>query len=347
VEMDGFDKNAGIVVMAATNRPDILDTALTRPGRFDRQVALDSPDVRGRTEILKVHARGKPLAADVDLERIARQTPGFSGADLENLLNEAAILVARRSGDSITLSDLEEAADRVMVGPEKKGNLITKEEKTITAYHEMGHALAAYYMPHLDPIHKVTIVARGRTGGHTRLLPSGDRRLWMRDQMEEMLVYAMGGLAAEELMFGQWSSGPQGDLQQATDIAKKMVTVYGMSDKVGTVALSASGVVDYLGHDLAEPRNHSEATAALVDQEVRRLVDEARGRALQVLSEHREQLIRASELLEESETLSGEELTAVLGERPRTAPFGPRINPEEATEPGSIPSEPIAEPKAA
>jgi cell division protease FtsH len=339
VEMDGFDKNAGIVVVAATNRPDILDSALTRPGRFDRQVALDSPDVKGRTEILKVHARGKPLAEGVELEKLARQTPGFSGADLENLMNEAAILVARRDGEEITLSDLEEAVDRVMVGPERKGNLITEEEKTLTAYHEMGHALAAYYMPHLDPVHKVTIVARGRTGGHTRLLPSGDRRLWMRSQMEEMLVYAMGGLAAEELIFGQWSSGPQGDLQQATEIAKKMVTTYGMSEKVGTVSLGSGGVVDYLGHDLAEGRNHSEATAALVDQEVRRLVDEARTRARQVLTEHREQLVRASELLKENETLTGEEIAAVLGERPRMALFEPRVNPEEPVEPGPVPSE--------
>jgi len=317
VELDGFDKNAGIVVLAATNRPDILDSALLRPGRFDRRVVLDSPDLVGRHEILKVHARGKPLAAEVDLEKTARQTPGFSGADLENLLNEAAILAARRNETTITPADLEEAVDRVIAGPERKGRLISEEEKCITAYHEVGHALVAFYMPHLDPIHKVTVVARGQSGGHTRLLPTEDRHLWTRSQMTEMLAFAMGGMAAEEIVFGETSTGPSGDLQQATEIARKMVTMYGMSEQVGTVSLGSTGVVDYLGTDVLESRNFSEATAAMVDSEIRRLIDQGHAEATRVLTEQRERLVSVSELLKEKETLSGEEVVKLLGERPQ------------------------------
>lgn len=314
VEMDGFDKNVGIVVIAATNRPDILDTALLRPGRFDRRVTLDSPDLVGRQAILAVHARGKPLAADVDLQRVARQTPGFSGADLENLLNEAAILTARRNDTQITDADIDEAVDRVIAGPEKKGRLITPQEKALTSYHEIGHALVAYYMPHLDPVHKVTIVARGQSGGHTRLLPAGDRYLWTRSQMSEMLAFAMGGLTAEELVFGESTTGPSNDLRQATQIARKMITTYGMSDKIGTVSLDGNGgVADYMGADMFEPRSYSEATAALVDAEIRRMIDEGRERARQVLTDHHDQLVRLSELMKEKETLTGEEMDRLLG----------------------------------
>ncbi|MGI5836420.1 MAG: ATP-dependent zinc metalloprotease FtsH [Chloroflexota bacterium] len=316
VELDGFDKNAGIVVLAATNRPDILDAALLRPGRFDRRVTLDSPDYLGRWEILKVHARGKPLAPEVDLEKVARQTPGFSGADLENLLNEAAILAARRNETTISNSDLEEAVDRVIAGPERKGRLISEEEKRITAYHEVGHALVAYFMPHLDPIHKVTVIARGQSGGHTRLLPVQDRHLWTRSQMTEMLAFALGGLSAEEMVFGEASTGASNDLQQATEIARKMVTMYGMSDRIGKVSLGSTGIVDYLGTDIMEQKNYSETTASLVDSEIRRLIDEAHEQARQVLSEHRKQLTIVSELLKEKETLSGDEMTNLLGERP-------------------------------
>ena len=315
VEMDGFDKNIGIVVLAATNRPDILDSALLRPGRFDRRVTLDSPDVAGRGDILRVHARGKPLGDDVDLERMARQTPGFSGADLENLLNEAAILAARHNETTISNSDLEEAVDRVIAGPQRKGRLISDEEKSITAYHEVGHTLVAYYMPHLDPIHKVTIIARGQSGGHTRLLPSEERHLCTLSQMSEMLAFAMGGLAAEEMIFGESTTGPSNDLVQATDIARKMITVYGMSERIGTVNLGSNGVVDYMGTDYMEQRNYSEETASLVDLEVRRMIDEAHKRASEVLTAHRDQLVQISTLLSERETLTGEEITRLLGPR--------------------------------
>ncbi|MGE5618658.1 MAG: ATP-dependent zinc metalloprotease FtsH [Sphingomonadaceae bacterium] len=317
VEMDGFDKNTGIVVIAATNRPDILDTALLRPGRFDRRVVLDSPDLAGRLDILKVHARGKPLAPDVELDKIARQTPGFSGADLENLLNEAAILAARRNETMVTRLDLEEAIDRVIAGPERKGRLISEQEKEITAYHEVGHTLVAYYMPHLDPVHKVTVIARGQSGGYTRLLPMEDRHLWTRSQMSEMLAFAMGGLAAEDLVFGETTTGPSNDLQQATEIARKMVTMYGMSEKLGTVSLASNGIVDYMGADLMEPRNYSEHTAALVDAEIRRMIDEGRAKAREVLVTHRQQLVSLSELLKEKETLTGDEVALLLGPRPQ------------------------------
>ncbi len=313
VEMDGFDKNTGIVVIAATNRPDILDSALLRPGRFDRRVTLDSPDLMGRLEILQVHARGKPLGGDVDLSTVARQTPGFSGADLENLLNEAAILAARRNETIIGKPDLEEAIDRVIAGPERKGRLISEQEKNITAYHEMGHTLVAYYMPHLDPIHKVTVVARGMAGGHTRLLPTEDRHLWTRSQMSEMLAFALGGLAAEELIFGETTTGPSNDLQQATEIARKMVTLYGMSPKIGTVSLGSSGVVDYLGTDFFEQKSYSEETSALVDAEIRKMIDQAHAQAAEVLTTHRQQLVTVSELLKEKETLTGDEVAQLLG----------------------------------
>ena len=315
VEMDGFDKNSGVVVIAATNRPDILDSALLRPGRFDRRVTLDSPDLRGRLEILQVHARGKPLAEDVDLNTVARQTPGFSGADLENLLNEAAILAARRNDSVVNKPDLEEAIDRVIAGPERKGRLISEEEKNITAYHEVGHTLVAYYMPNLDPIHKVTVISRGMSGGHTRLLPTEDRHLWTKSQMTEMLAFALGGLAAEELMFGESTTGPSNDLQQATEIARKMVTSYGMSQKIGTVSLNSTGVADYLGTDFFEQKSYSEETAALVDTEIRRMIDEAHARASEVLTSHRQQLIAISELLKEKETLTGEDVSQLLGPR--------------------------------
>ena len=316
VEMDGFDQNTGIVVISATNRPDILDSALLRPGRFDRRVTLNSPDLKGREEILQVHARGKPLAPEVNLETVARQTPGFSGADLENLLNEAAILAARRNSTVVSPADVEEAIDRVIAGPERKGRLLSQEEKAITAYHESGHAVVAYYMPHLDPIHKVTIVARGQSGGHTTLLPTADRHLWTKSQMTEMLALAMGGMAAEELVFGEASTGASNDLHQATDTARKMVTLYGMSDKVGTVSLSATGIVDYLGTDVMEQRNYSEATAALVDREVRRMIDEAHTEARQMLTEHRRELTTVAHNLQDKETLTEEEIGQLLGPRP-------------------------------
>ncbi len=320
VEMDGFDQNTGIVVIAATNRPDILDSALLRPGRFDRRVALDSPDVKGREEILKVHARGKPFSPEVSLPTVARETPGFSGADLENLLNEAAILAARRNSTVITPTDVDEAIERVIAGPERKGRLLSDQEKTLTAYHEAGHVLVAHYMPHLDPLHKVTIVARGQTGGHTMLLPTEDRHLLTKSQMVEMLALALGGVAAEEVTFGEASTGASNDLQQATETARKMVTLYGMSDEVGTVSLTSTGLVDYLGTDVMEQRNYSEETAALVDREVRRLIDQARAQAKTLISTRRKELVTVAEKLKEKETLTDQDVSRLLGPRPKATP---------------------------
>ena len=305
VEMDGFDKHTNIVVMAATNRADILDPALQRPGRFDRRVVLDSPDVRGRLEILKVHSRGKPLAQDADLERLARETPGFSGADLENVVNEAAILSGRHGGREIRMAELEEAVDRVLAGPERRSRLITPRERTITAYHEMGHALVAHSLENVDPVHKVSVVPRGSSGGHTRLLPAGERGLWTRSQLADLLAFALGGMAAEELVFGETTTGPGSDLQQATEMAHKMVCEYGMSAELGPVVLRQPSLHD--GN-----QGFSDQTASRIDAEVAGLVGQARARAKAILSPQRALLDELAHLLTQRETLQGDELRALL-----------------------------------
>jgi cell division protease FtsH len=305
VEMDGFDTNTNVIVIAATNRPDVLDPALLRPGRFDRQIVLDRPDIRGRIAVLQVHARGKPLEASVSLETLARQTPGFSGADLANLLNEAAILAARRGKRKIGMSELEEAIDRVVAGPARKSRIISEREKAITAYHEVGHALVARMLPNTDPVHKVSIVARGQAGGFTMLLPTEDRYLWSKPQFEDTLAYALGGHAAELIIFGEVTTGASNDIERVTKIARSMVTEYGMSSRIGPVALGHKEELVFLGRDFGEQRNYSEQTAREIDEEVRRIVQEAFDKAYNILLQNKARLIMISERLIKEETLEG------------------------------------------
>jgi cell division protease FtsH len=320
VEMDGFDTHTNIIVVAATNRPDILDPALLRPGRFDRQVVLDRPDIKGRKAILEVHCEGKPLDSDVELETLAKQTPGFSGADLANLMNEAAILAARRNRKSISMAEFEEAVDRVIAGPERKSRVISPKEKEIIAYHEAGHALAARFLPNADPVYKITIVSRGMAGGFTRFLPAEDRNLWTRSQFRDMLAATLGGLVAEETVFGEMTTGPQDDLERATKIARQMVTQWGMSERLGPRTFGRKEEMVFLGREISEQRNYSEKVAEEIDEEVRRIVDEAHQRATSILQEHRAKLDRLAKRLIEEETLEGEALEALLGEPAQEAP---------------------------
>lgn len=305
VEMDGFDTNTNVIVIAATNRPDVLDPALLRPGRFDRQVVLDRPDIRGRVAILQVHAKNKPLEKNVKLEILAKRTPGFSGADLANLLNEAAILGARRNKRSIGMSELEEAIDRVVAGPARKSRIISEREKAITAYHEVGHALVARMLPNTDPVHKVSIVARGQAGGFTMLLPTEDRYLWSKPQFEDMLAYALGGHVAELIIFGEVTTGASNDIERVTKIARSMVTEYGMSSRIGPMALGHKEELVFLGRDFGEQRNYSEQTAREVDEEIRRIIQEAFDKAYNVLNQNKTRLIMISERLMKEETLEG------------------------------------------
>ncbi len=305
VEMDGFDTNTNVIVIAATNRPDVLDPALLRPGRFDRQVVLDRPDIRGRNSILQVHAKGKPLETSVTLETLAKQTPGFSGADLANLLNEAAILAARRNKRKIGMNELEEAIDRVVAGPARKSRIISEREKAITAYHEIGHALVARMLPNTDPVHKVSIVARGQAGGFTMLLPTEDRYLWSKPQFEDMLAYVLGGHVAELIIFGEVTTGASNDIERVTKIARSMVTEYGMSGRIGPMALGHKDELVFLGRDFGEQRNYSEQTAREIDEEIRRIIQEAFDKAYHVLQQSKTRLIMISERLIKEETLEG------------------------------------------
>lgn len=305
VEMDGFDTNTNVIVIAATNRPDVLDPALLRPGRFDRQVVLDRPDIRGRIAILQVHIKGKPLEKNITLDTLAKQTPGFSGADLANLLNEAAILAARRNKRSIGMSELEEAIDRVVAGPARKSRIISEREKAITAYHEVGHALVARMLPNTDPVHKVSIVARGQVGGFTMLLPTEDRYLWSKPQFEDMLAYALGGHVAELIIFGNVTTGASNDIERVTKIARSMVTEYGMSDRIGPMALGHKDELVFLGRDFGEQRNYSEQTAREIDEETRRIIQEAFDKAHHILLQNKTRLIMISERLIKDETLEG------------------------------------------
>jgi cell division protease FtsH len=313
VEMDGFDTNTNVIVIAATNRPDVLDPALLRPGRFDRQVVLDRPDIRGRKAVLEVHARGKPLDKSVSLETLAKQTPGFSGADLANLLNEAAILAARRNKKVISMSEMEEAIDRVVAGPERKSRIISEQEKRVTAYHEVGHALVAHLLPNLDPLHKVTIIARGMAGGFTQLLPTEDRYLYTRSHFEDTLAFSLGGQAAEMIVFGEMTTGAENDIERATKLARKMVTEYGMSEKLGPLAYGHKEEMVFLGRDLGEQRNYSEVVAVEIDGEVRRLITTAYSRAREILEKHRDKLVLISERLVQEETLDRAQFEALLG----------------------------------
>ncbi|NJL84810.1 MAG: ATP-dependent metallopeptidase FtsH/Yme1/Tma family protein [Leptolyngbyaceae cyanobacterium SM1_1_3] len=318
-EMDGFEGNTGIIIIAATNRPDVLDAALLRPGRFDRQVVVDRPDYAGRLEILKVHARGKTFAKDVDLDKIARRTPGFTGADLSNLLNEAAILAARRNLTEISMDEVNDAIDRVLAGPEKKDRVMSEKRKQLVAYHEAGHALVGALMPDYDPVQKVSIIPRGRAGGLTWFTPSEDRMesgLYSRSYLQNQMAVALGGRLAEEIIFGEEevTTGASNDLQQVARVARQMVTRFGMSDRLGPVALGRQQGNMFLGRDIASERDFSEETAAAIDSEVRQLVDQAYTRAKQVLTENKAILDRLADMLVEKETVDAEELQALLAE---------------------------------
>ena len=312
VEMDGFDVNTNIIVVAATNRPDILDPALLRPGRFDRRVVLDNPDVRGREQILKVHSKGKPLAEDIDMERIAKQTMGFSGADLANLVNESAILAARRSKVTITNDEFAESIDRVIAGPARKSRVVNEREKEITAYHEAGHALVGYMLPKADMPYKVTIVARGMSGGHTRYLPDEDRNLWTKGQFEDMMAAAMGGRVAEEIIFEDVTTGASNDLEQATNIARTMVTRYGMSSKLGPRTFGKREELVFLGREISEQRDYSDKIAQDIDEEVYGLVENAYQKATKVITDNRERLSHLARYLIANETVEGDELKEIL-----------------------------------
>ena len=330
VEMDGFDSTTNIIVIAATNRPDVLDPALLRPGRFDRQVVLDRPDIKGRQQILDVHCRGKPLDADVDVERLARQTPGFSGADLENLVNEAAILAGRRNKKTVGRQELTEAIDRVIAGPERKSRVITERERVLTAYHEAGHALVARMLPYADPVMKVSIVARGMMGGYTRILPEEERFFWTRRQFEAQIAVAMAGQVAEELIYGEKSTGASNDIQQATSLARRMVTQYGMSAKLGPLAFGRKDEMVFLGREISEQRNYSDQVAFEIDQEIRQIIDDAYRTAEQILSDHRDKLEEITGLLIERETIEGPEMEALFSEpRPQPEVTGPVLQRPE------------------
>jgi cell division protease FtsH len=338
VEMDGFETNTHVIVIAATNRPDVLDPALLRPGRFDRHVTLDRPDIRGRRAILEVHARNKPFDGQVDLEVLARQTPGFSGADLSNLINEAAILAARSNKKAIGQVELEEAIARVIAGPERKSRMITETEKNVIAYHEIGHALVAKSLPNADPVHKVSIISRGMALGWTMQLPTEDRYLVSRSELNDDMAVILGGRVAEELIFGDITSGASDDIGKATKLARRMVTEWGMSDKLGPLTFGHKEELVFLGRDLGEQRNYSEEVAGEIDQEVHRLVDTAYQRAKKILTERREKLVQLAEYLKQEETIEGWQMDAVINspdgklppvpERPKAETPRPQTQPK-------------------
>ena len=311
-EMDGFDPGKGIIVLAATNRPEVLDQALLRPGRFDRQVYVGLPDIRGREEILKIHVKNKPLAEDVDLSTVAKGTPGFTGADLENLSNEAALLAARRGSKLITMSDFSEAEIKVIAGPEKKSRVISEHERKLTAYHEAGHAIVMHALPTHDPVHQITIVPRGGAGGMTISLPTEDRSYQSKRYMEEQIVSLLGGRVAEKLMLGDISTGASNDIQRASQIARKMVTVYGMSDRLGSISFESGHDEIFIGRSMAQAKPYSEQAAAQIDEEVKSIIDAAYERCEDILSRDQKHLIAVAEFLLAHETMSAEEFEAVF-----------------------------------
>jgi cell division protease FtsH len=323
VEMDGFEANGQVILIAATNRPDVLDPALLRPGRFDRQITVDRPDLKGRAAILAVHAKNKLIAKDVDLPSYAKRTPGFTGADLANVLNEAALLAAREERKAIRNSDIDEAIDRVMAGPQKVSRLMTEEERRITAYHEGGHALVAHALPHTDPVHKVTIMPRGRALGYTMVLPEEDRYAVTRNQMLDQLAYTMGGRAAEELIFHDPTTGASNDIEKATNLARAMVTQYGMTQRLGAIKLGISDSQPFLGRDYGHQRDYSENIAALVDGEIREMIENAHQEAFDVLVANREILDNLVDELLEKETLNKEEIAAIFKKVKKVKPRPP------------------------
>ncbi len=312
VEMDGFDTDTNVIVLAATNRPDILDPALLRPGRFDRQVIIDQPDVKGREAILRVHLRGKPVAADVDVAALARATPGFVGADIENMVNEAALLAARKNKKTIGLQDLQAAIERVILGPERKSRVISEEERRITAYHEAGHAVLGHLLPYGDPVRKVTIIPRGMSGGSTLFLPEEDVWYTSRSRLLDQIVIALGGRAAEEIVFNEITTGAASDLERVTKLARAMVTRFGMSDKLGPMMFGQKEEMVFLGREIGEQRDYSEAVAEEIDTEVRRIVGEAYHKAREILKENRHLLEAVAQRLLEVETLEEEEFLAIV-----------------------------------
>jgi len=312
VEMDGFDTNTNVIVVAATNRPDILDPALLRPGRFDRTVILDRPDVRGRRAILEVHAKGKPMDTNTSLETLAKQTPGFSGADLANLVNEAAILAARRNKKKISMDEFNEAVDRVIAGPERKSRVISPREKEVIAYHEAGHALVASRLAEADPVFKITIVSRGMAGGFTRFLPEEDRHLGTKAHYQAQLAVSLGGHQAEELVFGDTTTGPSDDISKATKIARQMITQWGMSERLGPRTFGRKEELVFLGREISEQRDYSEKVAEEIDDEVRRLIEQAKEVAHSIVVENRHVLDRVARKLIEDETIEGDDVTRLF-----------------------------------
>ena len=337
VEMDGFDTNTSVIVLAATNRPDILDPALLRPGRFDRRVMLDRPDINGRIAILKVHAEGKPLDESVELEVLAKGTVGFSGADLANLVNEAAILAARRDKSMISMLEFEESVDRVIAGPERKSRKISPKEKEITAYHEAGHALVARILPNADPVYKISIVARGMSLGHTRQLPTEDRYLMTRAQIQDKIATYLGGRTAEELIFNEITTGAAEDIEQATKLARAMVTSLGMSDRLGPRTFGDKQEMVFLGREISEQKDYSDETAKHIDEEVNSIIQQAHKTAGKILTENKSNLKLLAEKLIAQETLEGEDLEAVFS---KAAPKAAR---KTATTPTPVPVRPVAE----
>lgn len=313
VEMDGFDTKEGVILIAATNRPDVLDPALLRPGRFDRHIVVDTPDLVGREEILKVHLKGKPLADDVNVKTIARRTPGFVGSDLANLVNEAALLAARRGKEKITMEEFEEAIDRVIAGPERKSRLISEKEKRMVAYHESGHALVAKRVKHADPVHKISIMPRGHAAlGYTLQLPVEDRYITTKSEIEDKLCVLLGGRVAEEIVFGEATTGAQNDLERATEIAQKMVCMYGMSEALGPLTYGKKQEQVFLGRDIIKERNYSEEIASQIDKEIKRIIEHCYNRAKEILSKEREKLDELAKALIEKELLEAEEIDKIL-----------------------------------
>jgi cell division protease FtsH len=319
VEMDGFDQRTAVILMAATNRPDILDPALLRPGRFDRQIVVDRPDLEGRKGILKVHARGKPFDESVDLSTIARRTPGFTGADLSNVINEAALLAARWGKKAISMKEVEEAIDRVMAGPERKTRVMSEREKRVIAYHEGGHALVAHILPNTDPVHKISVIPRGRALGYTLTLPEEDKFLMTREELADELAMLMGGRVAEELIVGDITTGAANDIERATKVARQMVTEYGMSDTLGPQTLGQKQHEIFLGRDFQSQPDYSDQVAFEIDNEVRRMIDEAHDEALDILQSNRGKLDELATMLVERETLDREEVEAFLSDIPKRA----------------------------
>jgi cell division protease FtsH len=312
VEMDGFEQNSGVIIIAATNRPDVLDPALLRPGRFDRQVVVDRPDVKGREGILKVHTRHIPLAEDVKLDTLAKGTPGLAGADLANLVNEAALLAARNNAKAVGMNDFEQAKDKVMMGMERKSLIITDEEKKVTAYHESGHVLVARKVPEADPVHKVTIIPRGRALGITTYLPIDEKHTYSKEYLEAMITYALGGRAAEKLVFNQLTTGAGNDIERSTQLARKMVCEWGMSERLGPLAYGAKEEEIFLGREITRHKDYSESTAIAIDDEVKTIVTKCMHRAERILNENIEQLHRLSAALLEREILDSEEVDKVI-----------------------------------